>query len=60
MLYYDQGDQGQGFPSTQPIFVLLLLFFIYYMFRSYDHLQVEIYIYWRLIVLTTDPLFLGY
>jgi hypothetical protein len=37
-------DQGEGFPSTQPYFNSFLLFYSTsrYMFRSYDHIQVEI------------------
>jgi hypothetical protein len=47
---------SEGFPSTQRyLSSFYYLFFSRYMFRSYDHLQVEMQ--WKLTRLTTDPLF---
>jgi hypothetical protein len=51
---YTQGEGG--FPSTQRYYRRFLLFI--YKFRSYDHLQAEIYLL-ELTLLTTDSLFLN-
>jgi hypothetical protein len=51
------------FPSTQRNFRRFFFYYLYYlncyMFRSYDHLQAEIYLL-GFTGLTTDPLFIEY
>jgi hypothetical protein len=51
-------DQGEGFFRLRNVTIVGFYYlFNWYMLRSYDHLQAEIYML-EITLLTTDPLFL--
>jgi hypothetical protein len=59
--YIQQQYQGEGGGSVYAMLISQVssIYLICYMFQSYDHLHVEIYLL-ELTLLTTDPLFLEY